>query len=72
MITEYIEMHRDLKKIYPGSVNTIRIMVINKTCFEPKIVQTYMRIGSSKTGVTDNIAYGGLAAYVDKEYMIFL
>ena len=67
VITEYIEMHRDLKKIYPGSVNTIRIMVINKTCFEPKIVQTYMRIGSSKTGVTDNIAYGGLAAYVDKD-----
>ena len=67
VITEYIEMHRDLKKIYPGSVNTIRMMVINKTCFEPKIVQTYMRIGSSKTGVTDNIAYGGLAAYVDKD-----
>lgn len=67
VITEYIEMHDELKKIYPGSVNTIRIMVLNRTCFDPKIVQTYMRIGSSKTGVTDNIAYGGLAAYVNKD-----
>lgn len=66
VITEYIEMHSDLKKIYPQSVNTIRVMVLNQSCENPHIVQTYMRVGSSKTGLTDNIAYGGLAVYVDK------
>lgn len=67
VITEYIEMHTQLKKIYPESVNTIRVMVLNEHCDLPHIVQTYMRVGTSKTGLTDNIAYGGLAVYVDME-----
>ena len=67
VVTDYLEMHSHLKKIYPGAVNTVRIMVINRNCTEPKIMQTYLRVGTSKTGVTDNIAYGGIAIYVDKD-----
>lgn len=65
VITEYLFMHKDLKKIYPYSVNTIRVAVVNQSAYEPKIMQTYMRIGSSSTGFTDNVGYGGICAKID-------
>lgn len=65
VITEYLFMHHELKKIYPNAVNTIRVAVVNQSAYEPKIMQTYMRIGSSKSGFTDNVGYGGICAKVD-------
>lgn len=65
IITEYLFMHHELKKIYPYSVNTIRVAVVNQSAYEPKIMQTYMRIGSSSTGFTDNVGYGGICAKID-------
>ena len=67
VITEYLFMHRELKKIYPNAVNTIRVAVVNQSAYEPKIMQTYMRIGSSKSGYTDNVGYGGICAKIDLE-----
>ncbi len=67
VVTEYLEMHHQLKEIYAKSVNTIRIMVVNRHGYDPKIFQTYMRIGSSRTGFTDNVGYGGICVMVDKE-----
>lgn len=67
VVTEYLEMNDELKKIYAKSVNTVRIMVINAHGYDPKIMQTYMRIGSEKTGFTDNVGYGGVCAMIDKE-----
>ena len=58
---------KELKKIYPKSVNTVRVMVINRKGYNPKIQQTYMRIGSSKTGYTDNVGYGGICVMIDSE-----
>ena len=65
VITEYLFMHHELKKIYPNAVNTIRVAVVNQSAYEPKIMQTYMRIGSSKSGFTDNVGYGGICAKID-------
>lgn len=67
VVTSYIHMHPDLKKIYPKSVNSIRVMAINRHGYDPKILQTYMRIGSAKTGYTDNVGYGGICAMIDIE-----
>ena len=67
VVTEYLEMHHKLKEIYAKSVNTIRIMAVNRHGYDPKIYQTYMRIGSSRTGFTDNVGYGGICVMVDKE-----
>lgn len=67
VITDYIEMHKELKKIYGKSVNTIRIMVLNESCDNPIISQTYMRVGTTKTGVTDNVAFGGIAVHVNRD-----
>ncbi len=65
VVTSYIFMHSELKKIYPTSVNSIRVMAINRHGYDPAILQTYMRIGSSKTGYTDNVGYGGICAMID-------
>lgn len=67
IVTEYLVMHEELRKIYPGSVNTIRVMVVNEHGYDPQIMQTYMRIGSSSTGFTDNVGYGGICAKIEKE-----
>lgn len=67
IVTEYLYMHEELRKIYPNSVNTVRVMVVNEHGYDPKIMQTYMRIGASKTGFTDNVGYGGICAMVDRE-----
>lgn len=65
LVTEFVEMCNFLKNIYPNSVNTVRVMVINPRGHNPKIMQTYIRIGSSKTGFTDNVGYGGICAKID-------
>lgn len=67
VVTEYIEMHSELKRIYDKSVNTVRMMVVNDHGFDPRILQTYMRIGSEKSGYTDNVGYGGICVFVNKE-----
>lgn len=67
LVTSYINMNSELKTIYPQSVNTIRVAVVNREGYNPEIMQTYMRIGSSKTGYTDNVGYGGICAMIDIE-----
>lgn len=67
VVTSYIHMHPELKRIYPKSVNSIRMMLVNEQGYDPRILQTYMRIGSSKTGYTDNVGYGGICAMIDAE-----
>lgn len=67
IVTAYLVMHEFFRKIYPTSVNTIRIMVVNQHGYDPKIMQTYIRIGSSRTGFTDNVGYGGICAMIDKD-----
>lgn len=65
LITEYIQMHSTLKKIYDGSVNTLRIIVFKKDGKTPVIGNAYMRFGSSKTGAVDNMGAGGMFVQVD-------
>jgi len=65
VVTDYLYLAEELKQIYPASLNTIRVMVVNKDVHEPKIMHAYMRIGASSSGFTDNIAYGGIAAKID-------
>lgn len=67
IVTEYIEMHPAIKNIYAGSVNTIRVMMINRDGHHPTLMDAYMRIGTEKSGVTDNVAYGGVVCTVNME-----
>ena len=65
IITEYIQMHPQLKEIYSGSVNTLRVIVFKRDGIHPEIGNAYMRIGTSKTGAIDNMAAGGMFAAID-------
>ena len=67
LVTEFINMNYNLKKIYDKSVNSIRVMVINKYGYDPQIMQAYMRIGSLKSGYTDNVGYGGICVMINVE-----
>ena len=67
IVTEYINMHDDIKALYAGAVNTIRVMMINRDGHHPELLDAYMRIGSVKSGVTDNVAYGGVVCSIDME-----
>ena len=62
-ISEYIVMHDELRRIYSNVACTVRVMVINRTGFDPVIENVYFRIGTKKTGFTDNIGSGGIFAY---------
>ena len=65
-ISEYIVMHDELRRIYSNVACTVRVMVINRTGFDPVIENIYYRIGTKKTGFTDNIGSGGIFAYADE------
>lgn len=70
-ISEYIVMHRELRRIYSEVACTVRIMVINRSGLDPVIENAYFRIGTRSTGFTDNIGSGGVFAYVDEKTGFF-
>lgn len=66
LISEYVEMNEQLKRIYDKVACTVRIMTVNSDEVEPGIIKyAYFRIGSRSTGHTDNLDTGGLVAKVD-------
>lgn len=67
LITEFIVMHPELARIYPQSVNTVRVTVFKKDGVTPEIGNAYLRVGSSASGFVDNTAAGGLLVEVDIE-----
>ena len=67
IVTDYINMHDQMKEIYAGSVSTIRVMMLNRDAHHPQMMDAYMRIGSVKSGVTDNVAFGGVVCTIDME-----
>ena len=57
---------QEMNCIYPGSINTYRIVTINKNG-EPYVLTSILRVGTSKSGNVDNWAAGGLALGIDNE-----
>lgn len=64
IVSEYIRAHSSLQAIYPSVTPTIRVMTIRDGS-ERLIKDAYLRIGTAKTGSTDNIAFGGIAAKIN-------
>lgn len=67
LITEYIQQHPVIDAIYPGSVNTLRIISFMKDGKTPQIGNAYMRVGSVATGAVDNVGAGGITVEVDEK-----
>ena len=67
LVTEYIKNNEQFKAIYPGAVNTIRMIVFKEDGVNPQIGNVYMRFGSKATGAVDNMGAGGIFVQVDRE-----
>ncbi len=67
LVTEYINMCDELKAVYDGAVNTVRMIVFKKDGIEPQIGNAYVRFGSKATGAVDNVGAGGMTATIDVE-----
>jgi hypothetical protein len=64
IVEETILQHEEMARLYPGSVNTVRIATLLGEKAEG-IVYAFLRIGNGR--VMDNIDAGGMAARVDLE-----
>lgn len=67
IVTEYIEMHDELKKICNDVTCTIRMMTINTGDSENIIKDAYFKFATRNTGITDNVSKGGIVAKIDLE-----
>ena len=65
-ISEYIEMHDSLKRIYDKVACTVRIMTIDDHK-NANVKHAYFKIGTNSTGLTDNVSAGGIVAKVNIE-----
>ncbi len=65
LITEYLQAHRDLRKIWGDSPDTMRIMVIRERNHLPRIVASYIEFGRKSMGVIEG--YYGINCLVDQE-----
>ena len=66
LIEDVVVQHSAMAKIYPGSVNTIRVYTVRPEDGEPHVIYACIRMGNSDRPV-DNINAGGMYAVVDLE-----
>lgn len=63
-LEEVIKQNEEVSKIYPGAINTVRVVTILKDNI-PHVICAYFRIGNGK--FVDNFNSGGMVAPVDVE-----
>ncbi len=62
LVEQYVVQHGEMSRLYPGSVNTIRLVTM-LTDEGPEIVFSCIRVGNGK--YVDNLNSGGMSAMVD-------
>lgn len=67
LILEYCEQADFLKKIFPDSPNTLRILTIYPEKEKPYMVHAFLRIGTKRSQPVDNLSQGGLTSEIDLE-----
>ncbi len=68
IICEYMHQSEFEQKLYPDSVNTLRIICAKKKGEkEAKIIKAVQRIGTKASAPVDNVSAGALAALIDVE-----
>ena len=68
LIEEYIKQHQDLNKLYPGSVNTLRVISFLNDNGEVDIIRTVIKFGT--TGEIDNHVAGGMYTFLDENGVV--
>lgn len=67
IITEYVKMHPEIERLNSCAVNTVRVSVINEHGNDTIIPFAFMRIGTKKSGIVDNVAQGGMVCKINVE-----
>lgn len=63
LVTEYIMAHKEIRKIYEATPNTLRVQLIRDNN-NPKITGACMRFGTSQSGLLETTAAGVIYANV--------
>lgn len=68
IINEYVEQGEFSRRLYPLTVNTVRVLVVRDVhSGEPHIVRAVLRVGNSESYPIDNFSMGGLSIDIDLE-----
>lgn len=70
ILEEYIHQHKDLNKLYSGSVNTLRIISFLDNNGKAHILKAILRIGNN--GNVDNFSSGGMYTFVNEEGKVYV
>ena len=65
IVTEYVQMHDGLKKIYANSLNTVRLIIVNEDGREPFVGVAGIKFGTERSGTVDNVSAGGIYCLID-------
>ena len=65
LVQEQVVQHPELARIYPGSLNTVRVLAVRLPQHGPVLAAAVHRWGVTGTGPVDNISSGGLCSRVD-------
>lgn len=64
LVEEYFHQHPTMAQLNPGSVNTVRVWVLERSPAERAVVTAYARVGRGQM-VVDNASSGGIVARID-------
>lgn len=66
VVTECVEPHPYARDLFPGSLNTVRLMTLREDGDpEPRFVMACHRVGTSASTPADNVGRGGLYGPID-------
>lgn len=65
LVQEQIVQHPELARIYPGSLNTARVLAVRLPGDGPVLAAAVHRWGAVGTGSVDNFSSGGLCSSID-------
>jgi hypothetical protein len=65
LVTEYIISHNTIKKIYEQTPNTLRLQFVRNINEKPRIIGSFIRFGTSKSGILETPLAGGILAGIE-------
>ncbi len=69
LVEECLKQHEDMNKLYPNSINTIRVVTVLDDKDEAHVMYTYVRMGVGGSYV-DNVTSGGCYAMINPDGVI--
>jgi hypothetical protein len=67
IIMEAVEQHEEMAALFPGTVNTVRVMTMRKSDGTAFVAAACQRVGSMRSGIVDNFSQHGMSFDIDIE-----